>query len=175
MLHITHGAGSGSLTTSSSPPDCGRSATTKPDSAWTGGRGSACAATYDTPDLARADLNALDDHAACKAAPLSHHRPGAPNARFCTPVLRSSLDTRSVQIGGTARGCWGTGDHALQQQASALPVGTNSSRGARSLNRDALAANPVAIQSQSPSPDVPHCMRVRQDAHQIRVFSVPNW
>jgi hypothetical protein len=68
-----------------------------------------------TPDLARADLNALDVmqmrspprsdallvNAACKAAPLSHHHPGAPNARFCTPVLRSSLDTRSVQIGGS--------------------------------------------------------------------------
>jgi hypothetical protein len=39
----------------------------------------------------------------------------------------------------------GTGDHALQQQAAALPVGSSGSRGRGHGSGDALAATPVAV------------------------------
>lgn len=44
----TPGSGSGSWTTPRSPPGCARSGSGRPRSAWTGGRGCACAATSRT-------------------------------------------------------------------------------------------------------------------------------
>jgi hypothetical protein len=80
------------------------------------------------------------------SGPLQDAWPRAQIAQLCTHHSDAVTLHLAAPNGGNARGCRETGDHALQRQTSALPVGTSGSRGARSLKPgDALAGNPVAV------------------------------
>jgi hypothetical protein len=89
---------------------------------------------------------------------------------ICTPQLTIAEEPPAVHIGGTARGCCGTGDHALQQQASALPVGINGSRGARSLNRGRTRSEPG--RSRPVPTYLIAATRVRPDVRLTRTFGM---